>query len=367
MYLVFFILILVALILVHEFGHFSVAKFFGIRVDEFGIGFPPRIAALKRGETEYSINWVLFGGFVKIFGENPNAELTDTSISTNSRSFANKNRFIQAAVLLAGIMFNLLAAWALLSVGYMVGLPTAVGQESFGRVENSYIQVSSVLPQSPAEKAGLVGGDKIEVVQTASAQLLAGSDSSALREFIAAHQEESMVLSVVRGDTLVNVVARPEAGLVDGKKVLGVNLADVGTLKLPFYTAFLQGAVSTKNLTISTAVGLGGFFKQIVMGSANYAGVAGPIGIAGIGASAVQDGFAAGILITAIISINLAIINLLPVPALDGGRLLIVAVEGLIRRPVPPRITLTLTLAGFALIMLLMLVVSYHDIARLVG
>lgn len=361
MFLLLFILILIALILVHEFGHFSVAKLFGVKVDEFGVGFPPRVAARKFGETVYSFNWILVGGFVKIFGEDANEG------AQNPRSFAHKNRGIQAAVLLAGVTFNIIFAWLILSVGYLAGLPTAAGQESFGRVENAYIEISSVLADSPAQKAGLKAGDRVEVVQTGSATLPVGSTAEELRAFIAAHQNESMVLNVVRGAAAVNVVAKPEAGLVEGKKALGVNLADVGTLKLPAYTAFLQGAVSTKDMTVNIASGLGGFFKQIFSGTADYSGVAGPIGIAGIGASAVEEGFASAILITALISINLAIINLLPIPGLDGGRLVIVAVEAVIRRPVNPRIVMALSLVGFALLALLMITISVHDISRLVG
>src|SRR3989344_6767102 len=138
-----FIVLLVLLILVHELGHFSVAKLFKIRVDEFGVFFPPRIAAIKRGETEYSINWLPFGGFVKIFGENFDEG------KHNPRSFISKSRPVQAAVLIAGIGFNLLFAWLLLSAGYFYGLPTPLSYTGFGTVENQKVTLVSILPGSP--------------------------------------------------------------------------------------------------------------------------------------------------------------------------------------------------------------------------
>ena len=126
--LIVFILILAALILAHEFGHFSVAKLFGIKVEEFGIGFPPRLLKIKKGETLYSLNLLFFGGFVKIYGEDANEGATDP------RSFAHKPRLVQAAVIVAGVVMNLLFAWLALSVGYMVGLPTSAEHEGFGTV-----------------------------------------------------------------------------------------------------------------------------------------------------------------------------------------------------------------------------------------
>src|SRR5882757_7922376 len=165
MFILFFILILVVLIIVHEFGHFIVAKLFKIRVDEFGIFFPPRLFAIKRGETEYSFNSLPLGGFVKIFGENYDEG------HGNARSFVSKPRYVQAAVIVAGIVFNLIFAWLVLSAGYMAGLPTPVDHQGFGAVQNVEVLVTGVLPGSPAEKAGLVAGDKIQKVQTANDSL----------------------------------------------------------------------------------------------------------------------------------------------------------------------------------------------------
>ncbi|HVU79776.1 MAG TPA: M50 family metallopeptidase [Candidatus Paceibacterota bacterium] len=366
MSLIAFILILALLILVHELGHFSVAKFFGIKVEEFGIGFPPRLIYKKFGETIYSLNILFFGGFVKIFGEDAQEG------AGNPRSMASKPRLVQAAVIVAGIVMNILFAWVALSAGYVAGLPTPVEHEGFGIVKGANVMVTGILPGSPAARAGLKAEDIIEVAETGSAKLdvrtlNTNRQADAVRNFIAEHGSESVVLTVLRKDEEQTFLAKPEDGIVEGKKAIGVQLEDVGTLQLPPHLAVLQGALLTYDLTISTAKGLLGFFGQIARGVADFGSVAGPIGIASIGSQAVAQGFSAVIVLTAVISVNLALINLLPVPGLDGGRLLIILIEAAIRRPVSPRITTWATLAGMGLLILLMLVVSYHDIVRLIG
>jgi len=357
---VLFILLLVVLIIVHEFGHFSIAKLFNIRVDEFGIFFPPRIFAWKYGETDYSLNWLPIGGFVRIFGENYDEGASDP------RSFIQKPRYIQALVLVAGITFNILFAWLILSVGYMVGLPTAADHQGFGTVTNARAMVVEVLPNSPAQKAGLMAGDTVLDVQTGTAVLTQNSLSNEVTNFIGAHPDESMVFTVERDGQQREFVAKPASGVVADKKVVGIELDDVGTLKLNPLEAFGEGAVLGWNITQTTAEGLGTFGKQLVTGTANFNDVSGPIGITAFGAAELKQGFAAGAVLMALISINLAIINLIPIPGLDGGRLLIVAIEAVLRRPVSTRVVLNLTMAGFAFLILLIVVISYHDILKLV-
>jgi len=366
MSVIIFILLLVVLILVHEFGHFSIAKLFNIKVEEFGIFFPPRIAAIKKGETEYSINWLPFGGFVRIFGENYDEGKNDP------RSFVSKPRLVQTAVIVAGIVFNLIFAWLLLSVGYMAGLPTPVDHIGYGTVQNAEVLVTGVLPGSPADKAGIMAGDAVEKVQTATdtltvATLHTDQQATAVTDFITAHADESLVVMVSRDGQDKAFVARAADGVVAGRKAIGVELDDVGTLKLSPPIALMQGALLGWNITESTASGLLTFFKQLFTASANFSQVSGPIGITVYGAAAIKQGFAAAVVLTALISINLALINIVPIPGLDGGRLLIIVTEAILRRPVSPSVVMKLTIAGFALLVALMLVVSYHDIVRLIG
>src|SRR3989338_9433502 len=147
-----FVVILLVLVLVNEFGHFFTAKKFGIRVDEFGFGFPPKIFGIKKGETEYSLNALPIGGFVKIFGENPDDE--NTNGPDRDRSFVHKPKWKQAVVLFAGVFMNLLLAWILFSIGFMSGLPTSMGSEVKGYpLKDVNLVIVSVMTDSPADKA----------------------------------------------------------------------------------------------------------------------------------------------------------------------------------------------------------------------
>ena len=355
-----FILILVALILVHEFGHFVVAKFFKIKVEEFGIFFPPRLFKIKKGETTYSFNALPFGGFVRIFGENYNEHASEP------RSFAGKPRYVQAAVVVAGVVMNVVFAWGMLSVGYMAGLPTSASHDGLGMVRDAQTLVVGVLPGSPADKSDVKARDVIVGVGTATASGT-GEDAAQVRQFIAEHENESIVLMIERAGEERAFVIRAEEGLIEERKVVGLLFDDVGLLTLPPHLALVEGARLTYDMTVAIAQGLGTFFAQIARGVADFNSVAGPIGIVNIGADTIQGGFAAAAMLTALISINLAIINLLPIPGLDGGRLVIIAVEGVLRRPVSRKLTVALTVVGFALLITLMIVVSVNDIARLVG
>lgn len=361
MSLLIFIALLVLLILVHELGHFAVAKFFKIKVEEFGIFFPPRLWAKRVGETEYSFNALPFGGYVKIYGENGSEGAGDP------RSFASKPRLVQAAVIVAGVVMNLIFAWLILSLGYSVGLPTAVEHVGLGEVQDARVEIIATIPDSPAVKAGVLSGDSVKAIGTGTIEPYSPQTSAETQAFIAEHQDESIILTVAREGELKTFVMRASEGLVEGKKALGVQLEDVGILQLPPHLALAQGGILAYNMTLATADGLANFFGSIFKGTANFSDVAGPIGIANIGAGAVNKGFAAAVTLTALISVNLALINLVPIPGLDGGRLLIIGIESVIRRAVPQRLIVWLTIAGFSLLALLMLVISYHDVIRLIG
>src|SRR5581483_6472740 len=286
-----FILVLVVLILVHEFGHFIVAKTFGIRVDEFGIFFPPRIFAFKWGETEYSLNWLPFGGFVKIYGENYDAK-------PEPRSFTGKSRWVQAAVIVAGIVCNLIFAWFILSAGYVVGLPTPTEHEGFGTVTNAHPTVVTVLDNSPAQKVGIMAGDEVKKVETATVSLDArtlntSDQSNVVTNFITTHSEQSIIVTVLRGGKEMVFITKAADGIVPDRKVVGLQLEDIGTLRLPLHLALAQGAMLGYDITISTAEGLAAFIHQIFSGTANFSSVAGPIGITVFGAAAIKQGFAA--------------------------------------------------------------------------
>lgn len=358
-----FIVILVVLIVVHEFGHFLVAKWAGMRVDEFGVGYPPRIAGWKFGETEYTLNALPFGGFVRIFGE-------DETDAASPRAFSARPRILQALTLIAGVAMNLLLAYVIISGMLMAGTPRALTSEEALLAEDASLVIAGVLPGSPAEQAGLMLGDTVIMV-TGGTGDLSTADPSVFTEYVGSQTAgEELAFLVSRGDVEQALVAVPATGVIEGdpsRVALGVSLASVGTVPVPWYKAPIEGAVLTWEITKEITVGLVQFFGSVFTLSANLSQVSGPVGIAGAVGDAFDRGFAPLFTITALISINLAIINLLPIPALDGGRLLFVLIESVTRKPIPTGFVSAVNLAGFAFLVLLMVVVTASDIFKIVG
>lgn len=361
MSIIIFLIVLTALVFVHELGHFLLAKAAKIRVDEFAIGFPPKILAFKRGETLYSINLVPFGGFVKIFGENPD----EASISgpDSARSFINKHRGIQAAVLVAGVTANLIFAWILISLSLTFGLTTSAGGYE-GRITNPQVMIVSVSPNSPAGRAGLSVGDKILTIESAGKFDHAVSVEAVQQSIFNSNGQEISV-TYERNQQKQTLDLLPEEGIIEGKKGIGVSLDLVGTLTLPPHEALIEGAKITYHLTLATAKSLYTFILNVFKGQGDFSQVTGPVGLVGLIGDASRTGGAYLLAFTAFISINLAVINLVPFPALDGGRLLLVAIEAVRRKTIHPKVSSILNGVGFALLILLMVLVTYKDIARL--
>ena len=358
-----FIVILLILVLVHEFGHFILAKKSGIRVDEFGFGFPPRLFYKKIGETKYSFNLIPFGGFVKIFGENPD----DESINgpDKERSFVHKPRYTQAAVLFAGVFFNFILAWLLISVGFMSGMPTSQGSEPKGAIlQDQNLVILSVNKDSPALLAGLKAGDKILSI-TSLSDRLENISTSSVQEYIGAHSNIALNMSIMRGEAVNEFIVIPKTGLIENKGAIGISLDTIGVLKLPVHKAIWQGLRSTAKLTWGTASAFGGLIKDSIFGKADFSQITGPVGIVGVVGDAYHFGFIYLLSFTAMISINLAVINLVPFPALDGGRLLFLLIEKIKGSPIKPTIANTVNAIGFGLLLLLMAIVTFHDIAKL--
>ena len=364
MSVIIFLIILALLILVHEFGHFIVAKKSGIRVDEFGLGFPPKLLSKKWGGTLYTLNMIPFGGFVKIFGEDPHNEAI--SLEDRPTSFYYKPKYIQAAVLVAGVFFNILFAWLLITLGYTIGIPSPVEHPGFGEVKNVHLVVTEVLQDSPAQKAGLKTGDYFKTISAGSEVLSEDNlKPENVQKVISNSGKNNIDVVYVRGSVEGKVSIEPNDKIVSGKRVIGVAMDEIGTLKLPIHLAVIEGARTTFYLTKSTAEGLFNFLYNTVIFKSDFSQVSGPIGIAGVVGEASKLGFTYILTITALISINLAIINILPFPALDGGRLLFTVIEAIIRKPISPKFVRSANVIGFSILILLMLVVSAHDILKL--
>lgn len=362
MSIIIFIIILGALVLVHELGHFIAAKRAGVRVDEFGIGFPPRLWSKKVGETVYSVNAFPIGGFVKIFGEDPNEESLKGKDS--SRSLTSKSRLVQAWIIGAGVIFNILFAWILISLGFMIGLPYSVDDSKYGaRVQNTNLTITQVLPKTPAEKAGLKGGDII-VMLVSGADTLTSPNVPATQRFISSHDE--MTLTYRRGAETKTTNITSEENTTLGRRTIGVSMDIVGMLRLGFFESLSVGAQTTASITTAMAEGMTDFFKSLFVGKANLDTVSGPVGIVGIVSDASTLGFIHLVSLTAIISINLAIINLLPFPALDGGRLFFLLIETIKRSPIKPGIANFANGVGFLILIAFMVFVTFHDVVKIV-
>src|SRR3989344_3868993 len=362
MSIILFIILLAVLILVHELGHFLAAKWGGVRVDEFGIGFPPRIWGRKKGETTYSVNAIPFGGFVKIFGENPDEE--SISGEGSSRSIVNRPQYIQAIILAAGVLFNVIFAWILISIGFMSGLPTPVSYGGSVPVENPRLVIVAIAPNSPAEKALLRPGDSITEVRTKKF-LLNELSPEGVSVFIEAHSDETIEMAYSRGNFSDEVAMIPEDGIVAGKKAIGISMDMIGTLSLPLHLALWEGGKTTVGLIPAITVGLADFIGQSLSGKGSLDQITGPVGIVGLVGNVTELGFIYLLSLAAFISINLAVVNLLPFPALDGGRLIFLVIETVKGSRINSKIANGLNAVGFVLLIIFMIVVTVNDILKI--
>ena len=350
-----FLIVLAILIFVHELGHFLSARACGIRVDAFALGFGPKIFRKTVGETTYSLNLIPFGGYVKIFGENPDDESIKGSDS--KRSFVHKTKFQQIMVLFAGIFFNFVFACFLILIAFSVGVPASMDSypEYKSAMRDQHIAITLVNEGSPAEKAGLKEGDT----------LLIGTTLEETQNKINESKTDGIDIRYIRGgvESMVRVTALE--GIIEGKYAIGIAMDNVAILQLPFYRAFVESVRFTLHTIVATFIGLYTLFTGMFHGASSLSGVTGPVGIAGLVGDAAKLGFTYLMMFTAIISINLGVLNMMPFPALDGGRIFFVIIESIIRRPIKPVIANTINAMGFVLLILLMVVVTYRDVVRL--
>ncbi|MBI5140505.1 MAG: site-2 protease family protein [Candidatus Vogelbacteria bacterium] len=366
--LLLFLIILAVLVLSHEFGHFLVAKLFGVRVDEFGFGFPPKLFSFKKGETEYSLNLLPFGGFVKIFGEDKSEGDREAG-----RSFLHQSNSVQASIIVAGVLFNFLLAWALLSIGFMWGLSVPADWSEMGQgVEDPRLLITDVLEGSPADKAGIKVNDNI---------IYAVSKDSALQlpkvqefvNFINEHSGEELIIGFQRdtgkgfGDTQVLMIT-PKEGLVPDRAAIGVGLDMIGILRLPVHKAIYVGAIATYRLTVNTIYGLYSFASGFIFdGTSSFESVSGPVGLIGMVGETASMGFSYLLSLVALISINLGVLNIVPFPALDGGRLLFIIIGAIKKKPIRAEIQNYINIFGFAFLLLLMFMITWSDLAKVVA
>src|SRR4030042_1588314 len=365
------LLVLSLLILVHELGHFLVAKRAGIGVEEFGFGYPPRMFAKKIGETVYSINWLLFGGFVRLLGE----DLEESErLKKQERSFWNKSKRARTAVIIAGVLGNFLLAIVCFSAVYsLAGIPTKTNQ----------VEVVGLMENSPATQAGLMEGDLVLGVNGIAVDNvnqfvdLVNQDKGKQIILKVDRKEHNPCLEKVLGglgfsceEGKLILFMTPRENPPEGEGALGVVISDLEMKKyplwqMPFYGT-KEGFKDAFAWTGLIAGGIGQMFSNLLTKGQVPQEIAGPIGILQLTSTVAKSGWLTILQFIGVLSINLAILNILPFPALDGGKLIFIAYEAIARRKPKPKIEQWVNLIGMALLMLLLVLVTINDVRRLI-
>jgi len=362
------------LIILHELGHFLVAKKCGVKVEEFGLGLPPRVFGKKIGETLFSLNAIPLGGFVKMHGEEENIK--------GPRSFSGKSIWQRALIVVAGCAANWFVAIALFSVIFGMGIRMGVNDDHYNnRVTNPVVQISHIdllddpnflpiAPGSPAYNAGLEQGDIIKKLSVSDSEYSI-TKIGQFQALVENYKGKEVTLTIQRGDEELNKILVPRVDPPEEEGAIGVALTRTAVKSFPWYEAIEKGVSQTVFMTTMIVQVFGQMIESQITGDPLHpavgdAEVMGPIGIFGFMGDRLELGVVYFLKIIAIISIHLAIINLLPIPALDGGKLVFLLVEGLRGKPVPEKIEQGLTATSFFLLIGLMLFITImHDIPRL--
>ena len=357
--LIAFLLILSVLVLVHELGHFFVAKLFKIKVEEFGFGFPPRVWGKKIGESLYALNLLPIGGFVKLYGED---EAGGGKIGVGKKitkdlsgAFFARPIWQRLLVVVAGVFMNFVLAVVIISFIFAtIGAPTPVNE----------VIVTSIVKDSPADTAGLKPGD---VVQSINGKKII--QSSELISITKENLGEAITLEVKDQKSNVRPVkVTPREKYPSDQGPMGVSIGQkVVVKKYSWYQAPFAGTKEAVKTSVLIVAGVGQVIGEIVRTGSVPQGVAGPIGIAQLTGEFVHSGIYAVLSFLALLSLNLAILNVLPIPALDGGRLFFILIEAVTRRKVPAKFESYAHAVGIALLLALIALITIHDVGRLVS
>ena len=356
-----FLLILSVLVLIHEAGHFFVAKLFGIKVEEFGFGLPPRIFGKKIGETVYSINWLPIGGFVKLFGEDeagagrPNLKLKTQNIKKGDekRAFFAKPVWQRALVVFAGVFMNFVLAVVIISILFSV-----VGVQTPG----NKVTVDAVVKGAPAQEAGLKTGDII-----ISANQVSMISAEQLVTYAKSHLGEKLNLKISDQKSVVrDLTVTPRKVYPANEGPMGIAISqNVVIQKYPWYKAPFVGTYQALQDSWLVVSGLVMLVVQLFTKGAVPQGVAGPIGIAQLTGVVIGIGLPAVLSLVSLLSLNLAIINLLPIPALDGGRLFFILIEGIFHKKVNQQFEERAHMIGMIFLLGLIALITLHDLFRI--
>ena len=347
-----FILVLSILVLVHELGHFFVAKRAGILVEEFGFGIPPRIFGKKIGETIYSINLFPFGGFVRLHGENSEDEVKNVK-----RAFITQSKKVRTAIICAGVSMNfILAIFAFAAVYTFSGIPKDTGE----------VKIIEVQDAGPAKSSGFKAGDVI--VEVGNVKVYTSDEFvSEVNKYL--DSEASFLVKREDDNQNIALSAIPRKNPPKGEGALGVIVSNVDVYYPPVWQRpFLGIYFGFKEALFWTGIIISGLFSMIkgLAGGIVPKDVAGPVGIYALTSQAASLGIFYLINFVGVLSVNLAILNILPIPALDGGRLLFVFIESVVGKKVVPKVENIVHTVGMALLLLLLLAITFNDIKRLI-
>lgn len=349
-----FIIILSILVLIHEFGHFIVAKKRGIYVEEFGLGIPPKVFGFKIGETTYSINALPFGGFVKLLGEETH-EKNKIAPELIPRAFYKKSAITRISVIVAGVLCNFILGWGIISFLLTRGLPVPV----------TNVVVEKVEKNSPAETSGL---QKKDVIQTLTYHNKTEkiNSNNALVAFTSKYAGQKIQIQIQRGNTIQNLQIIPRKNPPVSQGPLGLVLKPYEIKKYSFIEAPWYGLKYSVHITTSVFKELSNLVLNLITLQKPRVDITGPIGIAVLTGEAAKAGFDSLLQLIAILSLNLAVINILPFPALDGGRLAVILYEIIWRKKINANFEQKMNLIGFAVLMSLIILVSIQDIIKLI-
>ncbi len=358
--LLIFLAILSVLVLIHEWGHYICAKIFGVKVEEFGFGLPPRARQLfTRKGTLFTLNWLPIGGFVKLYGEEYSNG--DELVLDKGDRFYEKSARARAVILTAGVLMNFLLGIFLFATVYsFVGIP----------VKTDRVRVVEVVAESPADKAGLRIDDRImEFRFGETKEKIENTDQ--LVKLVVDHAGEEVVLIVVGKEGVEKTIGLvPRKDPPAGEGALGIVLSNVELTKYPWWQMPFRGAVVGLSEAIAWGKDIANGIWQMAYGLLTGKGVpkdlAGPIGIYQVSGQVIKQGFLATLQFVGILSVNLAVLNILPFPALDGGRLIFLGVEKIIGKRRKNLVEGYVNTAGMIFLLSVMALITIRDVWRLI-
>lgn len=348
---------LIALVTLHEFGHFITAKKFGVKVEEFGIGYPPRIVGKKIGDTIYSLNLLPFGAFVKMPGEIGQIE--------DSSSFSQKPIWQRAVIVLAGVISFWIMAAVLFGIVIGMGAPTAISDDENSGVINPRVQLAGIAKNSPADIAGLKIGDNIIEIKNSSGYDKKIDKIRDLQESIIANRGQLVTVTIERGKDVFDVSLLSRENPPAGEGALGVSLVRVAIKSYPWWQAPWRGIVATVNLTGGVIVGYAQAITNIFNGLPSGVEMTGPVGIVSLFSQISKLGINYFLQFVGMVAVYVAIFNVLPIPSVDGGKLLFLIIEAVRKKPVSQKVEQVVTTACFSFLILLMIFVTIKDVIKL--